>query len=143
MTINRSSTVNELGGISITSDFPGQIASLVRYGGAGALGTAIHFAILGFVSGLTGPVAASTLGAIVGCAVNFTLVRHFVFETGLPARYSFPRFGTVAIFGIAVNAVVLSILVARTPLFVAQGFASGSVLVIGYLLNKRWSFNER
>lgn len=102
----------------------------------------MHFAILGVIFSFTGPVPASTLGAIVGCVVNFVLVRHFVFETELPAKYSLPRFCTVAIISIVVNALVLNMLIARLPLFAGQTFASGCVLVIGYILNKRWSFNE-
>ncbi len=53
------------------------------YGGAGAIGTAAHFAILAALVQFAdaGAVAASTVGAIVGAIVNYTLNYRFTFAS--------------------------------------------------------------
>ena len=117
--------------------------TLTIYGGAGAIGTAVHFTVLFATLGLAGPVLASTLGAIAGCVVNYFLARQFVFESREPCKSSFPRFVTVAICGIAVNAVVIKAFVGVLPIAINQAIASAIVLLLGYSLNKRWTFDGR
>ena len=113
------------------------------YGGAGFVGTAFHFAVLFATLGFIGPVLASTLGAIVGCIVNYFLAKQFVFASTEPYRRSFPRFVTVAIIGIAVNAAVIKAFVGVLPIVINQTIASGIVLLLGYSLNRCWTFNDR
>ena len=92
---------------------------------------------------MLGPVLASTLGAIVGCIVNYNLARQFVFSSTLAIGYSFSRFVAVAIFGIAVNALVIMTFVEVLLLALNQALATGTVLLLGYTLNKRWTFYDR
>ena len=112
------------------------------YGGAGAVGTAFHFGVLFATLSLMGPVLASTLGAIVGCIVNYILARQIVFASTESYRQSFPRFVTVAIIGIAVNAAVIEAFVGVLPIVINQTIASGIVLLLGYSLNRCWTFND-
>lgn len=116
---------------------------LLIYGAAGAVGTAVHFTVLFTTLNLAGPVLASTLGAIAGCIVNYFLARNFVFGCSVPCNRAFPRFITVAAFGIAVNAAVIKTFVGVLPIAINQVVASGVVLLLGYALNKTWTFNDR
>ena len=115
---------------------------LLTYVAAGAVGTAVHFTVLFMTLNSTGPVPASTLGAIAGCIVNYFLARNFVFGSSVPCNRSFPRFITVATFGIVVNATVIKTFVGVLPIAVNQVVASGVVLLLGYSLNKMWTFND-
>ena len=117
--------------------------TLALYGGAGAVGTAAHFMVLFATLHLLGPVAASTLGAIVGCVINFFLARRYVFASTASCTYSFPRFVSVATFGVASNAVIINALVDVLPIVLNQAVASGAVLLLGFVFNKRWTFDER
>ena len=116
---------------------------LFLYGGAGAVGTAFHFGVLFATLSLMGPVLASTLGAVVGCIVNYVLAKQFVFASTESYRQSFPRFVTVAVVGIAVNAAVIKAFVGVLPIVINQTIASGIVLLLGYSLNRCWTFNDR
>jgi len=116
--------------------------TFLLYGGAGTVGTAFHFGVLFAALSLMGPVLASTLGAIVGCIVNYILARQFVFASTESYRQSFPRFVTVAVVGIAVNAAVIKAFVGVLPIVINQAIASGTVLLLGYSLNRCWTFND-
>ena len=119
-----------------------RLGQLTLYGAAGAIGTAFHFAVLFATVHVLGPVLASTLGAVLGCVVNYVLSRQLVFASSASCARSFPRFVGVAILGIAVNAAVIAAFVETLPLVLNQAFASGTVLVLGYALNNRWTFND-
>jgi putative flippase GtrA len=89
------------------------------------------------------PVLASTLGAIAGCIINYFLARQFVFASTGSCRRSFPRFVTVALIGIALNAIVINTFVDILPIALNQAVASGLVLLLGYSLNRIWTFNDQ
>ena len=115
---------------------------LALYGAAGAVGTACHFAVLLVTVHVLGPVLASTLGAILGCIVNYVLSRQLVFASTTSYARSFPRFVSVAILGIAVNAAIMAAFVDTLPLLLSQALATSTVLLLGYTLNNRWTFDE-
>jgi len=119
------------------------LTSFLRYSGAGVIGTAIHFLVLFAALDYVGPVAASTMGAFVGCIINYSLSRQFVFASTTSCAHSLPRFVSVALLGIAVNAVIIKAFVGVLPIALNQAIASGTVLLLGYALNKKWTFNER
>jgi len=116
---------------------------LFLYGTAGAIGTAVHFAVLFATLSIAQPVVASTLGAIAGCIVNYYLARHFVFASTQPCNRSFPRFVTVAMVGIIINAAIIQAFVNMLPIAVNQVLASTIVLLTGFVMNKWWTFNDR
>ena len=92
----------------------------VRYAGAGAIGTAAHYALLiGLVQlAHMGAVAASTAGAVTGALVNYALNHRYTFASARRHRDAMPRFLLVAILGIALNALVMVAVLAhrRHPL---------------------------
>ena len=116
---------------------------LVAYAGAGFVGTAAHFAILFAASTAAGAVAASTLGAIAGCLVNYSLSRHIVFHSRQTAHPTFPRFAVVSMFAVALNAVVLNTLIASLPLFLSQALSTLVVFLFTFAFNNGWTFSER
>jgi putative flippase GtrA len=116
----------------------------LRYGGAGAIGTAAHFALLGALVHFagTGAVIASTAGAVAGAIVNYALNYRFTFASRRHHRVALPRFFAVAGAGIVLNAVVMTLMldVVAPRYLVAQVVATGVVLVAGFLLNRLWTF---
>ena len=116
---------------------------LVVYAGAGSLGTAAHFAALYAAFAVMGAVVASTLGAIIGCLVNFSLSRHIVFRDRQPLGRTLPRFVAVAISAVALNAAVLNALITSLPLFLSQVLSTMVVFLFTFVLNNGWTFSER
>jgi len=123
-----------------TSFFP----KFARYGSAGAIGTAAHFAILAALVQLGGasPVSASTAGAIVGAIINYALNYRFTFSSRRAHHVALPRFFAIAAAGVVLNAAVLSATLAlvRPHYLVAQVVATGVVLIAGFLANRKWTF---
>lgn len=115
----------------------------MRYTGIGIIGTVMHFLLLYLLIGPMGAVAASTMGAIAGCVVNFLLARTYVFSERQAQIFAFPKFATVAIGGIALNASMMSSLTLISPVFISQMVSTGTVFLFGFLLNNFWSFYER
>ncbi len=118
-------------------------AQFLRYAGAGAVGTLAQYALLVLLvqTRTAGAVTASTAGAILGALVNYVLNHRFTFASGRSHAQALPRFATVAVAGIALNALVVALLVhADVHYLVAQVVATGVVLVAGYLANRAWTF---
>ena len=121
------------------------------YAGAGASGTLVHYATLLLLTGLPSHplsvawvVFATTVGAVLGAGANYALNRRLVFVSSRPHFQTMPRFAAVACCGLLVNAAVVAALTAtRSPLLVAQLSATAAVLVLGFLLNRRWTFALR
>lgn len=118
------------------------LITFMRYAGIGVIGTLVHFLILVWLLDFTTPVIASTVGAIAGGITNFQLVRAYVFAIRPDRPFAFPKFATVAIGGIALNAAIMAALSPLFPVLVSQAVATGTVLVAGFSLNRVWSFGE-
>jgi putative flippase GtrA len=116
----------------------------VRYVGAGAVGTAVHYVVLITLVQLAGAsaVLASTMGAIVGALVNYFLNHRFTFFSRRAHRRALPRFFAVAGAGVLLNAAVMAAMLAVSPLhyLIAQVVATGVVLFAGFLANSKWTF---
>jgi putative flippase GtrA len=119
-------------------------AQFLRYAGAGAVGTALHYAVLIALVQLarTDAVAASTAGAVCGALVNYALNRRYTFASAAPHARALPRFALVAAAGVALNALVMAAVLALAGphYLVAQVVATGAVLAAGYLANRAWTF---
>ena len=116
----------------------------LRYAGAGAMGTTLHYAVLiGLVQlARFDAVIASTAGAIVGAFVNYAINHRYTFASDRSHGHALPRFALVAAIGIALNALVMAavLAVAGPHYLVAQVIATGTVLAAGYLANRAWTF---
>ena len=124
--------------------FPSQPPQFLRYAGAGAIGTVLHYATLIVLVQLTQAptVAASTAGAILGALVNYALNHRFTFASERAHVKALPRFAAVAVAGIALNAIVMALMLSLlgAHYLSAQVVATAAVLVAGYLANRAWTF---
>ena len=120
------------------------VPQFLRYAGAGAIGTALHYAVLIALVQLArqDAVVASTAGAVAGALVNYLLNRHFTFASVKPHARALPRFALIAVGGVALNAAVMAsvLYVAGPHYLLAQIAATGAVLAAGFLANRAWTF---
>lgn len=120
--------------------------SFLRYALTGSLATAAHYLVLfALLEGqlATAP-AAATAGALCGAVVAYAGNRHFTFaDSPASHRRALPGFATVALLGAALNGVVvwLASVVLGLHYLLAQVLATLIVLVLGYRLNRTWSFS--
>ncbi|WP_422014876.1 GtrA family protein [Roseateles sp.] len=118
----------------------------LRYALTGGLATAAHYLVLfALVEGLHAAApAAAMAGALCGALVAYAGNRHFTFG-GSPAshRRALPRFATVALLGAALNGAIvwLGSVALGLHYLLAQVIATLTVLVIGFRLNRTWSFS--
>lgn len=120
-------------------------APFVRYAGAGSIGTASHYLTVIATVELLGaaPWVASASGACIGAIVNYFLNYHLIFASNRPHKATLPRFVVVA-----ATSVVLSAFIVRlgqtwgVHYLLSQVVATAASLIIGYLLNKAWTFRD-
>lgn len=116
------------------------------FAGIGAIGTAGHYAtLIGLVqiAGLD-PVPASAFGFTVGALMNYTLNYKYIFRSQKRHRESMSKFFTVALAGLGLNSVVVSLGIngAHLNYFVAQLVATAVVLLWNFSINKLWTFSN-
>lgn len=120
------------------------VRQFLRYAAMGVMGTAFHYAVLIALVQFahTGAVGASTVGAVAGALVNYTLNHRYTFASDKTLGHALPRFALVAVAGIALNALVMAavLAVAEPHYLVAQVMATGAVLAAGYIANRAWTF---
>ena len=87
-------------------------------------------------------VAASTAGAVAGALVNYALNHRWTFASTRAHGHAAPRFGAIALAGIAVNAIVMTAMLSLVGVhyLVAQVVATGVVFVASFLANRAWTF---
>jgi putative flippase GtrA len=126
------------------SPAPLPATQFLRYAGAGAIGTGLHYAVLIALVQLAraGPVLASTAGAVCGALVNYALNHRFTFASDKSHGRALPRFALVAAGGVALNAIVMAAVLALAGphYLVAQVIATAAVLAAGFLANRAWTF---
>ncbi|MYN29089.1 GtrA family protein [Duganella levis] len=121
------------------------VIRFVTYAMVGAVGTLAQYVVLASFVSLhwAKPVTASVIGALVGAVINYLLNARFTF--GSTAHSSaLPKFAATAIFGAAVNGLLMKVLIdfANVNYLVAQVIASAAVLAITYSLNLVWTFRR-
>ena len=119
-------------------------APILRYAGAGGVGTGAHYATLASAVELmhATPTAGTLLGATVGAGINYLLNYHLTFASKASHRRTLPRFVVVAALSAALNGLGMWLAVTHYHLhwLPAQVVCTVAVLVVGYLLNKAWTF---
>jgi dolichyl-phosphate beta-glucosyltransferase len=120
---------------------------IVRYAGAGAVGTGGHYATLSVAVEhfAARPVTGSVLGAAVGATINYVLNYHVTFASRASHRQTLPKFLAVAALGIVLSGGVVKLLTEqlRMHYLIAQATATILVLASGFVLNKLWTFAQR
>lgn len=122
-------------------EFPSQ---LVKYFGAGATGTALHYLLLAGLVHFTGvkPVPASTCGAIAGAVVIYALNYFITFRSTRAHGLTMIRFGLVAGLGLLINGMALQLALNQLvwPLAPSQILATMLQFSVGFTLNRLWTF---
>ena len=124
---------------------PQWLGQFSRFAAVGLVGTAGHYALLILaVSGLGfSAVVGTTMGAALGAFINYALNYRFTFASNSRHSKALPLFLLMAGSGLVVNAVIVGFLVdGGLHYLAAQVFATGTVLVINYLVSKAWIFRE-
>jgi putative flippase GtrA len=117
----------------------------VQYTLVGGGATAVHYALLLCLveAAQVAPGWAAAIGAAAGALVGYVGNRRFAFA-GSAARHrqALPRFLTVAALGVGVSGSVVwfGSAVLGLHYVIAQLIATTLVLVLGYQLNRAWSF---
>ena len=121
-------------------------SAFLRYAGAGALGTVLHYMALTLLVELAGirPSFGTVAGAFVGALTNYLLNYHLTFNSTSKHSATFPRFTIVATLGALTNGLLMWVLAEKIGMhyIVSQVFCTIAVLVIGFVLNKNWTFRE-
>lgn len=121
-------------------------APFMRYSGAGAIGTVFHYLLLTLCVelGHLSPTLGAVVGATGGALVNYWFNYHFTFVSTRGHRQTLPRFLTVAALGVAINGWLVQLATTRGGLhyLIGQLIATFTVLVVGFVLNKTWTFGS-
>jgi len=121
------------------------LAQILRAGGAGAIGTAFHYAVMAGLLALgASPVAATAGGYVTGALLNYGLSRRFVFRTTEGHGSALPKFLLTAGLGFALNAAAVWLGAERlgAPVWIVQVLATGGVFLFSFAVNKVWTFRD-
>jgi putative flippase GtrA len=90
------------------------------------------------------PALSTVLGALVGAFVNYQLNYHLTFVSVAPHRSTLRAFLLVACLTTALSGFGMSYLVSQRGVhyLLAQIACTSVVLIVGYALNKFWTFAE-
>ena len=124
----------------------GHARPLALYAAAGAVATAVHYALLVvLVEGtMLAPTAAAVAGAALGAAVAYVLNRRLAFAgTTAPHAQALPRFLLTAALGAACSGACVwaGTTLAGVHYLVAQAVATVLAMLLTYGVNRRWSFS--
>lgn len=126
-------------------DWRALLATALRYGVVGVLGTLSHFATTIALVELahTDPVVATTAGFLVALVVSFTLARGWVFRHRAPVARTFPRYVAVSTSGLVLNAAIMYVTVNVARLDYLWGLAAVVLIVpaFNFTLNRAWTFS--
>ncbi|MFG1352192.1 GtrA family protein [Xanthobacter autotrophicus] len=123
------------------------IRQLASFVGVGLAATAAHFAALTLMveNGLTGPVAGSGVGFVVGGIVSYALNRRFTFESTRSHAGAVPRFMVVAGVAFVLNGLIMGLLVHQLGLYylLAQAITTGIIMLWTFSGYRLWAFAHR
>ena len=119
----------------------------MRFASVGVVGTIAHYAVLiAIVEIFNGQaILGSSVGFVVGAAVNYALNYHYTFESDKRHRETLPKFYFVAALGFLINGVIIFLFahIGGINYLLTQVFATGVVLVWGFGANYLWTFVEK
>jgi len=114
-----------------------------RYSLVGAGATLLHYVVLTALVewGHWPPGWAAVSGAACGAVFAYLGNRRHTFGTGTDHTQALPRFLAVAVMTAALSGGLVALgAQLGVHYLIAQAVASGTALLLGYRLNKRWSF---
>ncbi|MBV8380598.1 MAG: GtrA family protein [Paucibacter sp.] len=114
-----------------------------RYSLVGAGATLLHYLVLTLlVEWRHWPAGwAAVCGAACGAVFAYLGNRRHTFSSGATHAQALPRFLAVAVMTAALSGALVGLgAQLGVHYLIAQAIASGTALLLGYRLNKRWSF---
>lgn len=112
----------------------------------GLAATAAHFAVMGLLiqTGTTSAQMATFVGSLVGSLVAYFANRQHTFRSRVPHLRAIPRHYVVVAGSILLNAAVFGIAHGRlgTPVWFAQGLATGVCMVFNFIASRFWVFRD-
>ncbi len=125
---------------------PALKAALLRYAAVGGVATVAHWALLVLLVEAAGvaPWLGSGAGAVLGAQLAFVGNRRYTFRHLGPRWPAWWRFmGTAALGALLNMAIVAAGAAWGVHYLLAQAVATGTVLLLGFWINRRWSFAAR
>ena len=119
----------------------------IKYTTAGGLATVVHYVIFLAVIQATSrpPWQATFLASIIGALVAYILNYHYTFMSKIGHFTLLPKFLVVAVLGVILQTFIVAVLNQHWHLhyLLAQLIATGFGLVLTFLINSFWTFNDR
>jgi len=114
----------------------------VSFALVGVLGTLAHYLVLYLLVESQGynPVAASGWGAVAGLLVNYILNFKLTFNSTQSHARTFPKFATIAGFGMGFNLLLMAELTQHFYYLYAQVLTTLLVLIWNFFANNFWTF---
>jgi putative flippase GtrA len=118
------------------------LVKFVSFALVGVVGTLAHYLVLYVLVEIQGfdPVTASACGAFAGLLANYGLNFKWTFNSGQSHSQTFPKFASIAVFGMGLNVVLMTFLTQRFYYLYAQLFTTALVLIWNFLANFLWTF---
>ena len=115
-----------------------------RYLIGGGTGALVHFLLLiGLIEAFaTPPVIATSIGFIIGSLVNYTLQYHWTFAADGPHHVMLGRYALVTTITMLINDALFWVFTEQLGVhyLLAQGIATGAMLIVNYVVNKNFTF---
>lgn len=128
-----------------TRPSPSLLRSLSAFLAVGGLCTLVQYGAMGLLIQAGMPaVLASGTGFVASAALNYLLNRRTTFGSDRPHRSAVPRFVAIALMGLLLNTLLLTLLTgAGVALLSAQLLTTTGVLAWNYCLHGAWTFRRR
>ncbi|WUR12927.1 GtrA family protein [[Empedobacter] haloabium] len=124
---------------------PLSLRSLSAFLAVGALCTLVQYGAMGLLvlAGMPA-VAASATGFAGSAGLNYALNRRATFGSDRPHRTAMPRFVAVALMGLLLNTLLLTLLTgAGLAVIPAQLLTTTGVIAWNYCIHGAWTFRRR
>jgi putative flippase GtrA len=118
-------------------------SQFARYAVAGGAGAVVHWgALWGLVQLSVDPRVATGIGYSFAVVTNYTIQYNYTFRSRLNHRKAFSRFFLVTSVGLALNIAAMHVLTIWLGVwyFAAQILVTGTLYLINYAVNKRFTF---
>ncbi len=121
------------------------LRSLFAFLLVGGAATLVHYVLMALLVLAGVPVVpASATGFALSAVCNYLLNERLTFRSGAPRRITAPRFAVVALSGLLLNHVLLTLFIAAgLPAIPAQLLATTGVIVWNYCIHGAWTFSPR
>jgi len=117
----------------------------LKFISVGAIGTALHYAVLIILVTILGidPAMSAMVGATFGAVLIYCLNYRFTFHTGRPHVEALPRFIAMAVIGVFLNGLIVKTLTLATINYlIGQMVATVVILILNFFLSKLWIFKQ-